>query len=68
MMMSVQGGEMLKKLEEKNSKMWVDAAAKIARAWRREGKLRPLYIVDSYGKGRELVHSRIHHYHGYILR
>jgi ATP-dependent protease HslVU (ClpYQ) peptidase subunit len=51
---------LLKRLEEKDSKMrkkWVDAAAKIARAWRREGKLRPLYIVDAYGKGRELVRS-----------
>jgi hypothetical protein len=47
-------------LEEKDSKMrkkWVGAAAKIARAWRREGKLRPFYIVDAYGKGRELVRS-----------
>jgi hypothetical protein len=48
---------LLKKLEEKDSKMWVDAAAKIARVWRREGELRPLYIVDVYGKGRELVRS-----------
>jgi hypothetical protein len=36
-------------------KMRVDAAAKIARAWRKEGKLKPLYIVDALGKGRELV-------------
>jgi hypothetical protein len=49
---------LLKRLEEKDSKMrkkWVDAAAKIARAWRKEGKLKPLYIVDALGKGRELV-------------
>ena len=51
---------LLKRLEEKDSKMhkkWVDAAAKIARAWQKEGKLKPLYIVDAVGKGRELVHS-----------
>jgi hypothetical protein len=41
-----------KRLEEKDSKMWVDAATKIARAWQKEGKLRLLlYIVDAYGKG-----------------
>jgi muconolactone delta-isomerase len=39
---------LLKRLEEKDS---------IARVWRREGELRPLYIVDVYGKGRELVRS-----------
>jgi len=51
---------LLKRLEEKDLKMrrkWVDAAAKIARTWRREGKLRPLYIVDACGKGQELVRS-----------
>jgi len=49
---------LLKRLEEKDSrirKKWVDTAAKIARAWRKEGKLKPLYIVDAVGKGRELV-------------
>jgi hypothetical protein len=49
---------LLKRLEEKDSKMrkkWVDAATKIARAWRKERKLKPLYIVDAMGKGRELV-------------
>jgi hypothetical protein len=49
---------LLKRLEEKDSKMrkkWVDAAAKIARAWRKEEELKPLHIVDSLGKGRELV-------------
>jgi hypothetical protein len=49
---------LLKKLEEKDSKMrkkWVDAATKIARAWRKEDKLKPFYVVDSYGKERELV-------------
>jgi hypothetical protein len=38
---------LLKKPEEKDSKVckkWVDAAAKIAREWRKEGKLKPLYI------------------------
>jgi hypothetical protein len=40
---------------ENATKKWVDAAAKIARVWRKEGKLKPLYIVDAYGKGRELV-------------
>jgi hypothetical protein len=49
---------LLKELEEKDSKMckkWVDATAKIARAWRKEGKLKPFYVVDAYGKGRDLV-------------
>jgi hypothetical protein len=49
---------LLKRLEEKDTKMrkkWVDAAAKIARAWREEGELKPLYIADALGKGRELV-------------
>jgi len=49
---------LLKRLEEKDSKTrkkWADAATKIARAWRKEGKLKPLYIVDAAGKGRELV-------------
>jgi hypothetical protein len=47
---------LLKRLEEKDSKMrkkWVDAAAKIARAWQKEGTLKPLYIVDALGNGRE---------------
>jgi hypothetical protein len=51
---------LLKRLEEKDSKTrkrWVDAAAKIARAWRKGGKLKPLYIVDTFSKGRELVRS-----------
>jgi hypothetical protein len=46
-----------KRLEETDLKMhkkWVEAAAKIARAWRKEGKLKPLYIVDAFGKGREV--------------
>jgi hypothetical protein len=38
--------------DTKMRKKWV---AKIARAWRKEGKLKPLYIVDALGKGRELV-------------
>jgi hypothetical protein len=49
---------LLRRLEEKDSKMrkkWVEAAAKMARAWRKGGKLKPLYIVDALGKGRELV-------------
>jgi hypothetical protein len=61
---------LLKRLEDKDTKIrkkWVDAAAKIARAWRKEGKPKPLYIVDGLGKGRELVRSEIH-YHGYVLR
>jgi hypothetical protein len=61
---------LLKRLGEQDSKMrkkWVDDAAKIARAWREEGKLKLFYIVDAYGKGRELVRSWIH-YHGYVLR
>jgi hypothetical protein len=36
-----------KRLEEKDLKMhkkWVEPAAKIAFAWRKEGKLKPLYI------------------------
>ena len=36
-------------------KKWVGTAAKIARARRKEGKLKPLYIVDALRKGRELV-------------
>jgi hypothetical protein len=40
---------------KKMGKKWGDAAAKIARAWRKEGKLKPLYVVDALGKGRELV-------------
>jgi hypothetical protein len=54
---------LLDRLEEKDSKMrkkWVD---KIARAWRKEGKLKSLYIVDALGKGRELVRG----YHGFLL-
>jgi hypothetical protein len=49
---------LLRRLEEKDSKMRkkrVDSAAKIACAWRKEGKLKPLYMVDAFGKGRELV-------------
>jgi len=60
---------LLRGLEEKDSKMrkkWVDVAAKIARAWRKERKLKPLYMVDAYGKRRELVH-RIH-FHGFVFR
>ena len=51
---------LLKKLEEKDSKMGknlVDAAAKIASAWPKEAKLNALYIVDASGNGRELVRS-----------
>jgi len=51
---------LLKRLEKKDSKMrkkWVDAGAKIAHAWRKEGKLKSLYTVDAHGKGRELVRS-----------
>jgi muconolactone delta-isomerase len=54
MMMSVQRRrDLLRRLEEKEKmrKKWVEAAAKIARAWRKEGKLKPLYIVDAFGKG-----------------
>jgi hypothetical protein len=46
---------LLKRLEEKDSEMckkWVDAAVKIVCVWRKEGKLKPLYIVDALGKGR----------------
>jgi hypothetical protein len=39
----------LKRMEEKNSgmrKMWVDAVAKITCVWRKEGKLKALYICS----------------------
>jgi hypothetical protein len=54
---------LLKRLEEKDSKMrkkWVDAAAKIAGAWRKEGKLKPL------GK-RERVGTRLNSLSCYVL-
>jgi hypothetical protein len=40
---------LLKRLEEKDLKMrksWVDAAVKIARAWRKEGKVKPLIVYS----------------------
>ena len=40
-----------------DAKKWIDAASKIAHSWRKEGKLRPLYVVDAYSKGGELVRS-----------
>jgi hypothetical protein len=54
---------LLKRLEVKDLKMrkkWVEATANIARAWRKEGKLKPLYIVDAFGKGRDLVRGWVH--------
>jgi hypothetical protein len=38
----------------KMRKRWLYAAAKIEGAWRKEGKLKALYIIDAYGKGTQL--------------
>ena len=49
---------MPKALIEKDPKLanqWVGVAAEIARVWGKEGMLKPVYMVDALGKGRELV-------------